>query len=72
MTLYVEHITSDGERWDQLALRYYGDASAYEPIIVANAHVPIRPTLEAGVRLRVPVRTVAIAPKTKLPPWVRS
>ncbi|MDI4583123.1 hypothetical protein E7X33_28695, partial [Klebsiella pneumoniae] len=23
---YLEHITTDGERWDNLAWHYYGDA----------------------------------------------
>ena len=26
---YLEHITTDGERWDNLAWHYYGDALAY-------------------------------------------
>ncbi len=25
----LEHVTTDGERWDNLARRYYGDALAY-------------------------------------------
>lgn len=38
---YLEHVTTDGERWDNLAWRYYGDALAYERIIaeIGRAHV---------------------------------
>lgn len=69
MTEYVEHITVDGERWDQIAHRYYGDVFAYGPIIAANPHVPIRPVLPGGIRLLIPVRNApALA---DLPPWKR-
>lgn len=33
---YLEHVTSEGERWDNLAWRFYGDALAYERIIVVT------------------------------------
>jgi phage tail protein X len=55
MSGYREHITADGDRWDLLAWTYYGDATAYEQIIVANPEVPIIPILPAGVRLLIPV-----------------
>ncbi|MBJ3537853.1 tail protein X, partial [Salmonella enterica subsp. enterica serovar Derby] len=42
---YLEHVTTDGERWDNLAWRYYGAALAYERIIAANPHVAILPVL---------------------------
>lgn len=66
----LTHIVSDGETWDQLAYRYYGDANAFEPIIRANPHVPIRPVLTPGTELAIPVMeapTVASSPGN--PPW---
>lgn len=71
MTTYLEHETVEGERWDQLALRYYGDATAYEGIIAANTHVLITPTLQGGIRLRIPVIAKAVVSSSKLPPWVK-
>lgn len=68
---YLEHETVEGERWDQLALRYYGDATAYEGIIAENPHVPISPALAGGLRLRIPVRAQAVVAESKLPPWVK-
>lgn len=66
---YLTHITTEGERWDEVAYAMYGDAFAYEPIIAANPLVPIRPALAGGIKLRVPVRDVPAA--ADVPPWKR-
>lgn len=72
MTEFYEHITKEGDRWDLIAYQYYGDPTAYEPIIVANPHVPITPLLPSGIRLRVPViDTKRTIPPEELPPWKR-
>lgn len=52
---YIEHKTIAGERWDQLAYRYYGSATLYGPIIRANPYVSIEPILEEGAVLRIPL-----------------
>ena len=64
---YLDHITTEGERWDQLADRFYGrfdgDPDApyrYEPIIRANLHLGLsfiaqNPVLPGGLRLRIPI-----------------
>jgi phage tail protein X len=31
--MFMIHVTTEGERWDQLAWRYYGDAYRYWPIV---------------------------------------
>lgn len=68
---FLEHLTVEGERWDQLAWRYYGDAFAYGPIVAANPQAPIRPLLPAGLRLRIPAATSAAVTPAGLPPWKR-
>lgn len=70
---YYEHITKEGDRWDLIAYQYYGDATMYEPIIVANPEVPILPILPSGIKLKVPVidRKETISPE-ELPPWKRT
>ncbi len=69
---YIEHITADGDRWDNLAWRYYGDAYAYEGIIRANPDVPIIPVLPAGIRLLIPViDPPSPSASSDLPPWVQ-
>lgn len=68
---FVEHITSDGDRWDSLAWKYYGDPYAYERIIRANPAVPIIPILPAGIRLLIPVIDPPQPAETgPLPPWM--
>ncbi|ECI5744486.1 hypothetical protein D5P88_00035 [Salmonella enterica subsp. enterica] len=68
--LYVEHITTDGERWDQIAWRYYGDPLGYVRIIMANPHVAVTPVLVAGQRLAVPVIEAGQTTE-ELPPWLK-
>lgn len=72
MNEHYEHITKEGDRWDLIAYEYYGDATMYEPIIVANPDVPILPILPSGIKLKVPVMdTKDIIPAEELPPWKR-
>ena len=67
---YLEHITTEGERWDQLAWRYYGDAHRYLPIMQANPHVPLTSVLPANLTLSIPVLE-AETTADDLPPWMR-
>lgn len=72
MAEHWEHITTEGERWDALAYRYYGDPHRYEPLITANPDVPIVPLLPSGIKLRVPVIEIPdTLPAEELPPWKR-
>lgn len=69
---FITHISAAGERWDLLAWRYYGDASFYSAIIMANPTVAIEPVLGAGIVISVPIVERAQAAATDLPPWKRS
>lgn len=64
---YVEIVTLEGDRWDLIAYRAYGDPYAFERIIAANPHLPIRPVLPGGLVVRVPV--VEAQTTSGLPPW---
>ncbi|HLK85064.1 MAG TPA: tail protein X [Candidatus Binataceae bacterium] len=66
---FVSHTTYAGERWDLLAWRYYGDATAYGYIIMANPGVPIEPVFEAGIVLAIPIIQQQNLLTTDLPPW---
>ncbi|KFK91881.1 membrane protein [Serratia sp. Ag1] len=70
--MFLEHITKEGERWDQLAYRYYHDPLGYPRIIAANPHVAITPVLSSGILLLIPV--IEADDNTLLedtPPWLR-
>ena len=74
MAAYLPHATIEGERWDLLAWRYYGDALDYRRIIEANPQAPIIPVLPAGLILYIPVLAaadVAAPVSSALPPWLR-
>jgi phage tail protein X len=66
----IRHITTEGERWDQLAYRYYGDATKYEPIVAANPDVPLMLVLPGGLELAIPViEASSTIAAEELPPW---
>lgn len=67
---YLEHVTVEGERWDQIAYRYYGDPMGYVRIIMANPHVAILPVFTAGIVLAIPV-IASNAATEEVPPWLQ-
>ena len=66
---FITHVTATGERWDLLAWTYYGDASLYSPIIMANPSIPIEPAFESGLAIAIPILQVSKSATTDLPPW---
>jgi len=69
---YIEHITVDGDRWDLIAYRYYGDANRIAPLAEANEHLRLSPVLESGLPVRVPILDDddELSPD-EVPPWKR-
>lgn len=65
---YRLHLTTEGERWDQLAYRYYGDAYLYPQIIAANPHVAITATFKAGLTITIPLLELPSS-SIGMPPW---
>lgn len=68
---FLQHMASDGDRWDNLSYQYYADATAYEQIIVANRHLPITTTLTAGQIVFIPIITAPRNQRNDIPPWLR-
>ena len=69
MTEYYNYITKDNDRWDLISYKYYNDSTLYETIITANLDVKITPTIEAGIKLKIPVIETSDEITTDLPPW---
>lgn len=63
--------TSQGDRWDTVAYKAYGDPFMVTPIIQANPNVSISDVLPAGITLIVPIRQRPTIDKSLLPPWKR-
>lgn len=68
---YTQYTTREGDRWDLIAYRAYGDANNITPIVEANKGIAIDDVLRAGVVLNIPVLARAEADKSLLPPWKR-
>lgn len=68
-TQFITHITSSGERWDLVAWKYYGNATLYSPIIMANPGIAIEPVFSAGLTLLVPMLAQSNTAPANLPPW---
>lgn len=69
--MIVFHVTQEGERWDQLAYRFYGNPLAYELIIQANPYVPLYEVLPSGIKLAIPLLEKVQTSTEDLPPWLR-
>jgi phage tail protein X len=66
------YITMDGDRWDNIAWKFYGDPTMIGPILQANcgAKVPFAATLKGGIQLRIPIIVQSDINTENLPPWV--
>lgn len=79
MADHFEHKTKQGERWDLLAYRYYGDADKMGIIIRANQKLwddnegAVPPMiLPSSWTLTIPVIDVEdVIDESLLPPWKR-
>lgn len=70
---FIEHTTTDGERWDLISWRYYGSTEGIAQLVAANPHIRIIGILPGGLVVRVPLATEVdpiLAPED-LPPWKR-
>lgn len=67
----IQHTTIDGERWDTIAQKYYGNAAMMNDIISANPNVPLYDILPAGIVLDIPVieSNDVKTDASNLPPW---
>lgn len=74
---HFEHTTIDGDRWDLLAYRFYGDAGKQAVLLDANRSLFADPItvppllLPAGLSLIVPVLESDEVDESTLPPWKR-
>jgi phage tail protein X len=71
MTEYLPYLTREGDRWDLIAYRLYGDVARQDLIIAANPELAITPMLPAGVTVRVPILPDDTPLPSSLPPWKR-
>ncbi len=74
---HILHTTTAGERWDQIAARYYGNGALTDILTAANTHLfldtlsAVPSILEAGTKIVVPILEEQKADPATLPPWRR-
>lgn len=70
---FTEYIVKEGDRWDTVAFKAYGDASLVNTIVEANVSTTVSPVLIAGSRLKIPILEPGEAKLDSelLPPWKR-
>jgi len=71
MADFVEYITNQGERWDTVAYKAYGDAMLFPKIAEANRGIPLDVVFVDGISLKVPVLDKVSIDTNLLPPWKR-
>lgn len=65
-------VTQQGDMWDTLAKKIYGDELFMEELIKANIHFRKTVIFSAGVVLNVPeIDTTSSEYESNLPPWKR-
>ena len=52
---YLTYFVKEGDRWDTIAYKMYGDPYLYEPIIRANPQYLTKPYPIAGAKLQIPI-----------------
>lgn len=78
----IQHTTIDGQRWDQIAIEYYGsltlningvEKSSIGALIDANPDVPVYDVFPGGVVLDIPIidSVEVVTDAERLPPWKR-
>jgi phage tail protein X len=68
---YTIYTTVEGDRWDTVAFKAYGDPMKISPIIQANPQAPKSAVIPAGINLYVPIEELPTVNTSILPPWKR-
>jgi phage tail protein X len=66
---HTKYITIQGDRWDTIAYKAYGDATKFSVIIEANPFIPKTAVLNSGITLFIPLMDRPQLNSSLLPPW---
>ena len=70
--LLTEYITIDGDCWDSIAFKAYGNATNFGVIQDANPNIPMYASFSGGIKILIPIMEVVESTiKDLLPPWKR-
>lgn len=69
----IEYLVKDGDRWDSIAFKAYGDPTLISGLIEANKATVVSAVLEAGSKIIIPILEEGeiTIDSELLPPWKR-
>jgi phage tail protein X len=53
--MFTQYTTIEGDRWDTIALKAYGEQTRFSIIQAVNPNVPSTDVFEGGIRLLIPI-----------------
>ena len=68
---FTKYITNEGDRWDLIAYKAYGDPLKFVQIMKANPKVPAGDYLAGNITIYVPVQEQPAQSSNLVPPWKR-
>lgn len=71
MADFQRYNTTQGDRWDLIATRAYGDVSKQKELIEANPDIPIVASFQDAVTIILPIIPETSTQNSLLPPWLR-
>lgn len=71
MSAVIRYITRDGDRWDLIAHKHYGNAFEIERLIAANPHLPLAEQFASGLTVFVPVVESKPQSNADMPWWMQ-
>lgn len=71
MADFTKYISREGDRWDLISYRAYGNVNLMNLIIAANPTVPIYDVMPSGITLKIPTQAAPQVSANLLPPWKR-
>ncbi len=70
----TQYRTIEGDRWDLIAYKAYGDATKFVGLLEANKPLAIEKVLPAGLKINIPIledENSGSVQSDLLPPWKR-
>jgi phage tail protein X len=67
----TNYITKQGDRWDLIAWKAYGDITKQKEIIEQNPDIALTVEFDEGITLKLPIIPEINTQESLLPPWKR-
>lgn len=68
---FMQYTTSEGDRWDLIAYKYYGDATMIDKLILANPYLSLAEEFKANLTIYIPIIHAKKTAQEDMPPWLR-